>query len=80
MCVPSRIPAIENNHQSLTPVNKSQAIRKKPASPHEEPNEADERDNEWPDREGLSGQGSESALAHLRDMESRRIDKPEKAH
>ena len=61
-------------------MNRSQAIRKKPAGPHEESNEADEQASEWPDSEGRSGQGSESALAHLRDFESRRIDKPEKAH
>ena len=61
-------------------MNKSQAIRKKPAGSDEDSNEAEEQAADWPDSEGLSGQGSESALAHLRDMENRRIDKPEKAH
>lgn len=60
--------------------NKPKDIRKKPAVLHEEPNEAHEQPGDWPDSEGLSGQGSESALAHLRDIERRRIDKPEKAH
>jgi hypothetical protein len=68
------------SHESLTPVNKPQAISKKPAGSHEPTHEAEEESGEWSDSEGLSGQGSESALAHLRDIESRRIDKPEKAH
>lgn len=57
-----------------------QAISKKPAGSPEDINEAEEGTGERPASEGLSGQGSESALAHLRDIENRRIDKPEKAH
>jgi hypothetical protein len=60
--------------------DKPKDIRKKPAVPHEESNEAREQSGDWPDSEGLSGQGSESALAHLREIERKRIDKPEKAH
>lgn len=60
-------------------MNKPQAS-KKLAKSDEESSEAEEQASEWPDSEGLSGQGSESALAHLRDFEKRRIDKPEKAH
>ena len=61
-------------------MNKTKAISKKPTGSHEETDEAQEQATDWPDSEGLSGQGSESALAHLRDFEKRRIDKPEKTH
>ena len=32
----------------------------------------------WPDTDGLSGEGAESALAHLRDQEKKRIDRSDK--
>lgn len=41
-------------------------------------NELDDEDQErvgWPDTDGLSGEGAESALAHLRDQENKRIDR-----
>ena len=63
------------------PVNKSQAISKKPTGPpHKETNEVQEQASDPRERERLSGQGSESALAHLRDIERRRLNKPEKTH
>lgn len=81
MCVPSRMFGDgKSQSRELTPVNTVQAISTKPAGPHEDTDEAEEQAGDWPDSEGLSGQGSESALAHLRDIESRRIDNTEKAH
>jgi hypothetical protein len=55
---------------------KPQVTRKKPPL-HKELDE-DPVQPGWPDTDGLSGEGAESALAHLRDQENKRIDRADK--
>lgn len=56
---------------------KQKVIRKKPPALHKELDE-DQVQPGWPDTDGLSGEGAESALAHLRDQEKKRIDRSDK--
>lgn len=69
MCVSRMSPTA----RTLLPVMKT-VIRKKPQALHKELDD-DELPPAWPDTDGLSGEGAESALAHLRDQENKRIDR-----
>jgi hypothetical protein len=57
---------------------KPKVTRAKPPVLHKELGE-DPVQPDRPDTDGLSGEGAESALAHLRDQENRRLDRPDKA-
>jgi hypothetical protein len=60
------------------PRTKTQDQRKKLAVPAKEPNRNPEQQPEgWMDTDGLSGEGSESVLAHLRHLERKRRGKPD---
>lgn len=52
------------------------ATRKKPPVHHELIE--DQEQPGGPENDGMSGEGAESALAHLRDQESKRIDRSDK--
>jgi hypothetical protein len=56
---------------------KQKVIRKKPPALPKELDE-DQVQPGWPDTDGLSGEGAESALAHLRDQEKKRIDRSDR--
>jgi hypothetical protein len=73
MCV-SRM---SRDGQEVRLVMKQKVIHKKPPVLPQELDE-DQIQPGWPDTDGLSGEGAESALAHLRDQENKRIDRPHK--
>jgi hypothetical protein len=57
----------------MMPAKKRQPAPPNKTTPTEENSEPLER-SPWEQTDGLSGRGSESALAHLRDMEKKRGD------
>jgi hypothetical protein len=57
----------------VVPPMKPIATRRKPPVHHELIE--DQEQPGWPETDGMSGEGAESALAHLRDQESKRIDR-----
>ncbi|MDB5872118.1 MAG: hypothetical protein JWQ07_1560 [Ramlibacter sp.] len=54
---------------------KPKETRKKPPALAKELNKEQKQSPGSPEPDGFSGQGSESALAHLRNLEQKRIDK-----
>ena len=63
------------------PSSKPRSTRKK-TQPSAEPvklaEPAGQPDAEWADTNGLSGHGADSALAHMKERENRRVDKSDK--
>jgi hypothetical protein len=71
-----RCPRENDKSSPMKPI----VTRKKPPIHHELIEDPEEQvPPGWPDTDGLSGEGSESALAHLRDQENKRIDRSDKA-
>jgi hypothetical protein len=63
------------------PSSKPRTSRKKPqtgADPVKQVEPPRQPAAEWADTDGLSGHGAESALAHLKERENRRVDKSDK--
>ena len=63
------------------PASKPRSTRKKPqlaAEPAKKAEPVRQPSAEWADTDGLSGHGADSALAHMKERESRRVDKSDK--
>jgi hypothetical protein len=73
MCVNPQCRRLPEHHEHVMPPTNRIATRKKIATRAQEPNQQQAQGKSPPAKDGLSGQGADSALVQLRAQEKKRV-------